>query len=93
MKLSLSHLSVAEHQELARLLSRVQDDLRATTAIVQRAPFTDRVLRCQKSVQESLIDELLFAWDAANPERWKEQPYPSVYYATRRAPRRRRVAA
>jgi hypothetical protein len=84
MKLSLSHLSVAEHRELARLLSRVQDDLRAATAIVHRAPFTDRVLRCQKGVQESLIDELLIAWDSANPERWQEQPYPAVGYVTTR---------
>jgi hypothetical protein len=84
MKLSLSHLSADEHRELARLLNRVQDDLKATTAIVQRAPFTDRVLYCQKRVQESLIDELLCAWDAANPERWQEQPYPSVGYIARR---------
>src|SRR4051812_23056180 len=38
--LKLSHLSRAEHEEAAKLLSRVQEDLAALTRIVRRAPFT-----------------------------------------------------
>lgn len=82
--MKLGHLSAGEHAELARLLTRVQEDLKEATIIVKRAPFTDAVMRCQKRVQEALIDPLHNAWDAANPERYRDQPYPSVYYAVHR---------
>ena len=69
----LKHLTEADHIEAARLLSQVQRDLHALARIVKRAPFTDRVLRVQKSVQERLIDPLRREESAAD--------YPSVYYA------------
>lgn len=81
----LGHLSPDEHAELARLLTRVQEDLKATTRIVKRAQFSDTVQRCLKRVQEGVIDPLHNAWDGANPQRYQEQPYPSVYYVVNRS--------
>lgn len=83
--LKLDHLCRVEHEEAAKLLARVQDDLRALTRIVRRAPFTDRVMRCQKGVQERLIDPLKEAADKQGYDDGPKSIYPSVYYAIGRA--------
>ena len=83
--LRLNHLSQDDHMRAAVLLRRVQDDLREVSRIVQRAPFTDRVMRCQKGVQERVIDPLREAADANGHDAGSVSIYPSVYYAIGRA--------
>jgi hypothetical protein len=86
--MKLGHLSEADHAEAARLLTEVQDKLATLIRIVNRAPWTDRVMRAQKVVQVRLIDPLSEARDAARehdglpPER--DSIYPSVGYWVRR---------
>lgn len=85
--LKLDHLSVAEHQDAARLLRRVQNDLSGIARIIQRAPATDALLRIQKRVQETLIDPLNEALIRCSgysiDQDHKEPIYPSVGYRTR----------
>lgn len=81
--LPLKHLTKDEHAEAARLLSQIQDELRALTRIVQRAPFTDRVMRVQKSVQERLIDPLREA-EMEHLDIRSDVGYPGVSYAVAR---------
>ncbi len=84
MSLKLDHLSKAEHEDAAKLLNRVQDDLKALTCIVYRAPFTDQTMRIQKAVQELLIDPLSEAANRCGADNGQPGIYPSVYYAGRR---------
>jgi hypothetical protein len=79
MPLKLSHLTRDDHEELARLLNQMQDNLTAAARIVRRAPFTDRMLNAAKHVQERLIDPLREAWD----DKWggRTNPYQSIGYA------------
>jgi hypothetical protein len=84
----LDHLTDENHQQAARLLNEVQNNLLALSRVVNRAPWTDRVMRVQKAVQERLIDPLSEARDRGReqgglpPER--DSIYPSVYYSVRR---------
>ncbi len=87
-RLQLTHLSEEEHAEAAKLLTAVQDNLKALARIPKRAPWIDEVMRAQKAVQEKLIDPLREAHDALR-EREQRSPergtlYPSVYYAVGR---------
>lgn len=82
-KRSLDHLTAEEHAQIAAALRKVQDDLTAVSAIVGRAAFSDDVLRCQKRVQELLINPLLIAWDNNNDQPASKNPYPHVGYAIR----------
>lgn len=75
--MKLNHLTDRDHAEAARLLREVQDNLGALARIIDRAPFTDRVMRIQKAVQERLIDPLKEMSDI--PEK-RDSLYPSVYY-------------
>jgi hypothetical protein len=54
----LDHLTEAEHAELARILGVVQELLDLAVPIVARSPWTDKVVRVQKAVQERLINPL-----------------------------------
>lgn len=85
--LKLDHLNVAQHQEAAKLLRRVQDDLSEIGRIIHRAPATDAVLRVQKRVQETLIDPLNEALtrcsDYSIDQDHLEPLYPSVSYGVR----------
>jgi hypothetical protein len=76
MPLKLDHLSRVEHEDLAARLTRIQDDLTYLTRLVHRAPFTDEVLRCQKRIQERIIDPLREASDGL-------PHYPNVGYGVR----------
>jgi hypothetical protein len=85
--LKLQHLTPSDHEEAARLLKQVQDDLTALISIVARAPFTDAVLRVQKRVQETLIDPLRDAHFEGRCEPAHTPPgtlYPSVGYGIRK---------
>jgi hypothetical protein len=85
--LKLDHLSMSNHEEAARLVKQVQDDLDALTRIVERAPFTDTVLRVQKRVQESVVDPLNEAFqrrDDVEPRHHGKSLYPSVGYSVQR---------
>ena len=79
--LKLDHLSNEDHEAVAKLLDQVQRDLNSVSRIVRRAPFTDQVLRCQKRVQERLIDPLQEAADTHGFDSGPTSIYPSVYYA------------
>ena len=90
MALKLDHLSVEQHEEAARLLRQVQDNLHALQRLVHRAGFADATARCQKRIQETLIDPLDQALERRNEaptfDRTTELTvrrglYPSVYYA------------
>jgi len=62
LKIKLTQLTQAEHAELARLFRRIQKDLKSSRRVADRAQFSDQVLRVQKRIQETLIDQLREAW-------------------------------
>lgn len=79
--LKLAHLTEEQHLKLAELLSQAQQLLGETCKIVQRAPFTDEVLRVEKRLQENLIDPLSLAMEEIPGLYGKyhgKWPYPSV---------------
>jgi len=73
----MKSLTREQHAKLAASLKSAADSLTAATRIVRRAPFTDRVLYVQGSLQEWLIDPFRLIWDAETPDK---NPYPSVGY-------------
>jgi hypothetical protein len=77
--MKLDHLTDADHIEAARLLNEVQDNLKALTFIINRAPWTDRVLRVQKAAQERLIDPLKRARDTSRERRGVPLDHPGIY--------------
>jgi hypothetical protein len=88
--LKLDHLTLADHEEAARLLRQVQDNLHALQRMVHRAGFADATARCQKRIQETLIDPLDQALERRNEAAMFDRTtalsvrrdlYPSVYYA------------
>jgi hypothetical protein len=82
--LKLDHLSREDHERAAALLRFIQHDLQELARVVARAPFTDRVMRCQKAIQERLIDPLRETPCARDMENGETRLYPSVYYAVGR---------
>jgi uncharacterized lipoprotein YehR (DUF1307 family) len=91
-RLKLDHLTIDQHEEAARLLRQVQDNLKELQRIVLRAPFADATARCQKRIQETLIDPLkealerqtealMFDRTRAVEVDARRRLYPSVYYA------------
>lgn len=85
--LKLDHLNVAQHQEAAKLLRRVQDDLSEIGRIIHRAPAINAVMRVQKRIQETLIDPLNDALtrssDYSIDQDHRDPMYPSVHYGVR----------
>lgn len=83
----LDHLSLHDHEEAAKLLKQIDDDLTALKRIVQRAPFTDAAMRVQKRIQETLTDPLREALDQRDDvpdEHRRKGLYPSAHYSIRR---------
>lgn len=89
----LRHLTDEYHRDLMLMLREAQELIGGTIDFVDRAWFTDRVLYCQGTLQEWLIDPLREAWDAAHPEADPaDNPYPNVGYgglSRKRPPRGR----
>jgi hypothetical protein len=83
MPLKLDHLTMADHERLAEILTRVQDELSKLVPIVSRAGWSDEVMRSMKRNQERLIDPLRAALDRTDPDNYRRAKslYPSVYYA------------
>lgn len=77
----LRHLSAEQHVEAAKLLRRIQDDLLQLSRIVNRAPFSDEILRRQKAIQERVINPLRDAQRELGPEQEGARDYPAVYYS------------
>lgn len=85
--MKLDHLTDQDHVEAARLLTEVQNNLKALTRIVGRAPWTDCVLRVMKAVQERLIDPLSHARESSRERQQiysRDDLYPSVGYSVKR---------
>lgn len=69
-----------QHVELARLIGQAQTSLTALEPIVDRAPYTDRVLYVQATLQTWLCDPLRQKFDATDALAPFGNPYPSVAY-------------
>lgn len=81
MTFSTNHLDREKHAKIAKLLTEAQACLDVATHLVSRASYTDETMRCQKRIQQKLIDPLRTAWnDKFEQEDYLGNPYPSVGY-------------
>lgn len=77
--MKLVHLDGRQHLTLAAHLRVAEEHLLATTAIVNRAPYTDAILRILRELQCRVIEPLQEEW--YSKEWGGENPYQSTNYA------------
>jgi hypothetical protein len=73
----ITHLTVEQHKEAARLLKLAQDSLFEATSLIYRTPYTDQSLRLAKAIQELMVEPLDLGW----PEVFESSPYRISQYS------------
>ena len=63
MSLKLKHLTEDQHDQAAKLITEIQERIRALEEIVLRAPFTDRGLNLSSHLQERIANPLADAYE------------------------------